>query len=84
MKPLRQSQAWTRRIRQNALAATVEAVQEALVSGDRVQLVGFGTWSVQNRPARMGRNPSSGESIQIAAKNVVRFKPGASLSNAVN
>ena len=67
-----------------ALAAMLESVEEALVSGKRVQLVGFGTWSVNRREARMGRNPSSGESIEIAAKNVVRFKPGASLSNAVN
>lgn len=67
-----------------ALAAMLESVEETLVSGKRVQLVGFGTWSVNRREARMGRNPSSGESIEIAAKNVVRFKPGASLSNAVN
>ncbi len=67
-----------------ALAATLEAVEEALVGGERVQLVGFGSWSVDNRGARMGRNPSTGESIQIAAKNVVKFKPGASLSKAVN
>ncbi|MCY4146774.1 MAG: HU family DNA-binding protein [Chloroflexi bacterium] len=67
-----------------ALAAMLEAVEEALVGGDRVQLVGFGTWSVNERPARMGRNPSSGESIHIAAKKVIRFKPGASLANAVN
>ena len=67
-----------------ALAATVAAVEEALVSGDRVQLVGFGTWSVDNRSARTGRNPATGESIQIAAKNVVKFKPGASLTKAVN
>lgn len=67
-----------------ALAAMLESVEEALVGGKRVQLVGFGTWSVNRREARMGRNPSSGESIEIAAKNVVRFKPGASLSNAVN
>lgn len=67
-----------------ALAAMIESVEEALVGGDRVQLVGFGTWSVNARSARAGRNPSTGESIQISAKNVIRFKPGASLSKAVN
>ncbi len=67
-----------------ALAAMIESVEEALVGGERVQLVGFGTWSVNRREARMGRNPSNNESIEIAAKNVVRFKPGASLAKSVN
>ena len=67
-----------------ALEATTSAIQAALESGDRVQLVGFGTWSVNERSARAGRNPATGESIQIASKKVVRFKPGATLANAVN
>ncbi|MCY3574625.1 MAG: HU family DNA-binding protein [Chloroflexi bacterium] len=67
-----------------ALAAMLEAVEEALVAGDRVQLIGFGTWSVNERSARTGRNPSNNEVIEIPAKNVVKFKPGASLAKAVN
>jgi len=55
-----------------------------LKKDDRVSLVGFGSWSVSQRNAREGRNPSTGKTIQIEAKNVVKFKAGADLSNAVN
>ena len=65
------------------LDATVEAVKEALVAGDNVQLVGFGTYSVTERPAREGVNPRTGEKLTIAAKKVVKFKAGAELANAV-
>lgn len=67
-----------------ALEAFVSSVTEALKDGDRISLVGFGSFSVDKRDARMGRNPRTGEEIQIAAKNVVKFKPGAGLSDAVN
>lgn len=67
-----------------ALEAFVSAVTDALANEDRVSLVGFGSWSVDQRNARTGRNPRTGEEIQIAAKNVVKFKPGASLTDAVN
>ena len=67
-----------------ALDAFVSSVSSALADGDRISLVGFGSWSVDKRNARTGRNPRTGEEIQIAAKNVVKFKPGASLTNAVN
>ena len=67
-----------------ALEAFTDSVTAALASGDRISLVGFGSFSVDRREARTGRNPQSGETIQIAAKNVVKFKPGAGLSNAVN
>ena len=67
-----------------ALEAFTDSVEAALKSGDRVSLVGFGSFSVDRRDARMGRNPQTGEEIQIAAKNVVKFKPGAGLSKAVN
>ena len=59
-----------------ALDATVEAVKD-------VQLVGFGTYSVTERPAREGVNPRTGEKLAIAAKKVVKFKAGAELANAV-
>jgi len=55
-----------------------------LKKGGRVSLVGFGSWSVSKRSAREGRNPQTGATIKIAAKNVVKFKAGAELSGAVN
>lgn len=67
-----------------ALDAFVSSVTDALSSGERISLVGFGSWSVDKRDARIGRNPRTGQEIQIAAKNVVKFKPGAGLSEAVN
>ena len=67
-----------------ALQAFTESVTAALQDGERISLIGFGSFSVDHRDARTGRNPSTGETIQIAAKNVVKFKPGAGLSKAVN
>ena len=62
-----------------SLDATIDAVTEALKTGDRVALVGFGSFSVSERSARTGRNPQTGKEITIAAKKVVKFKPGAEL-----
>src|SRR5690606_7480826 len=67
-----------------ALDAFVGATAGALKKGDRISLVGFGSFSVSNRAARTGRNPQTGKEIKIAAKNVVRFKAGAELSDKVN
>ena len=67
-----------------ALDAVVESVTEGLSNGDRIALVGFGSWSVEQRGARTGRNPRTGDAIQIPAKKVVKFKAGAGLSDAVN
>lgn len=67
-----------------ALDATVEAIKEALVAGDKVQFVGFGTFEVAERPERQGVNPATGEKITIAAKKVAKFKAGAELAEAVN
>ena len=67
-----------------ALDATVNALKEALIAGDKIQLVGFGTFSVNERPAREGINPATKEKIQIAAKKVAKFKAGAELSDALN
>ena len=67
-----------------ALEATIEAIKNALVEGDKVQLIGFGTFSVNERPAREGINPATKEKIQIAAKKVVKFKAGAELAAGVN
>ena len=67
-----------------ALDATVNALKEALIAGDKIQLVGFGTFSVNERPAREGINPATNEKIQIAAKKVAKFKAGAELADALN
>jgi DNA-binding protein HU-beta len=67
-----------------ALDAFVSATGNALKSGDRLSLVGFGSWSVSKRAARDGRNPQTGKTIKIAAKNVVKFKAGADLEGSVN
>ena len=67
-----------------ALDATVAAVKDALVAGDKVSLVGFGTFSVNERPAREGINPANKQKIQIAAKKVAKFKAGAELNAALN
>lgn len=67
-----------------ALEAAVEAIKTALVEGDKVQLISFGTFSVNERPAREGMNLRTGEKIQIAAKKVAKFKAGAELTAALN
>jgi DNA-binding protein HU-beta len=67
-----------------ALNAVLDGITDALKDGDKVTLIGFGTFSVSKREARTGRNPQTGETIQIAAKNVVKFKPGKELSDSVN
>ncbi|KGO84420.1 MULTISPECIES: HU family DNA-binding protein [Flavobacterium] len=67
-----------------ALESFVGNVGDTLKKGGRVSLVGFGSWSVSKRAAREGRNPQTGATIKIAAKNVVKFKPGAELDGSVN
>ncbi|MEH7222258.1 MULTISPECIES: HU family DNA-binding protein [Bacillaceae] len=66
-----------------AVDAVFEAVQNALSSGDKVQLIGFGNFEVRERAARKGRNPQTGEEIEIAASKVPAFKPGKALKDAV-
>ena len=66
-----------------ALDATTEAIKAALVAGDKVQLVGFGTFSVNERPARQGINPATKQKINIPAKKVDKFKAGAELNDAI-
>ncbi|WP_446831536.1 HU family DNA-binding protein [Candidatus Foliamicus sp.] len=67
-----------------AVDAVLGAISGALAQGDTVSLVGFGTFSVKHRAARQGRNPRTGESIQIAATSVPGFKAGRALKDAVN
>ena len=67
-----------------ALEATVSVIKAALAAGDKVQLVGFGTFAVAEKPAREGINPRSGEKITIAAKKAAKFKAGAEFAEAIN
>ena len=66
-----------------ALEATLDAIAGALKSGDKIALVGFGTFSVSERPSRTGINPRTKEQITIAAKKIAKFKAGAELENAL-
>ena len=67
-----------------AIDATLDEIKEALAKGDKIPLVGFGTFAVSKRSAREGRNPRTGETVKIAARNAVTFKAGAALKDAVN
>ncbi len=67
-----------------ALESLTDNVTKTLKKGGKVALVGWGTWSVSKRNARTGRNPQTGETIKIKAKNVVRFKAGSKFDDAVN
>ena len=69
---------------ERALDATIDSINKALKKGDRIGLVGFGSFSVAKRAARIGRNPQNGNEIKIAAKKVVKFKAGSDLSGSVN
>lgn len=62
-----------------ALDATLESISQALANADKVQLIGFGTFSVVEKPERKGHNPRTKEEIVIPARKVVKFKPGAGL-----
>jgi DNA-binding protein HU-beta len=74
----------TKAAAKKALESFLGNVEKSLKKGNRVSLVGFGSWSVSRRAAREGRNPQTGKTIKIAAKNVVKFKAGSDLSKAVN
>ena len=67
-----------------ALDATIEAITGALVKGDRVPLVGFGTFATSKRAARVGRNPQTGAEVKIPARVVPGFKAGSKLKDALN
>lgn len=69
---------------EGALSAFMDAVTETLKSDNSLTLIGFGTFSVSHRKARTGRNPQTGASINIAAKNVAKFKAGKKLTESLN
>ncbi len=66
------------------VAATFDAITDALAKGDKVQLVGFGTFETRARAARMGKNPQTGEAVKIAACKAPAFKAGKALKDIVN
>ena len=68
----------------DALQGFMAAITDTMKKGDKLQLIGFGTFSVSKRAARDGRNPQTGKVIKIPARNVVKFKVGSKLSEAVN
>lgn len=69
---------------EQAVNATMDGITAALAEGHKVVLVGFGVFEVKASKARMGRNPKTGEEIEIAAKNTPKFRPGKTLKEAVN
>ena len=66
------------------LNTTFDAIKQALVEGDKVQIIGFGTFEIRNRAARKGRNPQTNEEIDIPASKLPSFKAGKALKEAVN
>ena len=74
----------TKKDSEAALNATIDAITSALAGGDKVSLVGFGTFEVKERAARMGRNPRTKEEVQIPASKAPVFKAGKQLKDAVN
>lgn len=69
---------------EKAINAFVKTTKETLAKKESIQLIGFGTFSVSERSARTGRNPQTGKEIQIAAKNVAKFKAGKALDDSIN
>ncbi len=74
----------TKKEAEAALKAFIAITTSKLVKGDKIQLVGFGTFEVSKRPARQGRNPKTGEVMKIKACKAPKFKPGKALKDAVN
>jgi len=74
----------THRDAEYAVKTILDAMGEALVRGHRIEIRGFGSFSINRRPPRMGRNPRSGESVHIPEKRVPHFKPGKALREAVD
>lgn len=73
----------TKAASKQAVEATLEGMEKGLQDGGKVNIAGFGTFSVKKQKARNGRNPQTGEPIEIPAKNVVKFTPGKNLRDAI-
>lgn len=74
----------TRRDAEFAVKAILDAINDALVHGHRIEIRGFGSFAINHRPPRIGRNPRNGESVAIPEKRVLHFKPGKALREAVD
>ena len=74
----------TKKDAEAAVKAVADTITDAMIQGDKVQLVGFGTFEVRERAARFGRDPRTGESMEIAASKAPAFKAGQGLKDAVN
>ena len=74
----------TKKDSEKAVKAVIDVISQALVKGDKVQLIGFGTFDVSERAAREGHNPRTGEAMKIAASKAPRFKAGKALKERVN
>ena len=81
---LAEKTAFSKKDAEKVLGAFVDVINESLVKGDKVQLIGFGTFDVKDRPARKARNPRTGEEIEIAASKAPVFKAGKALKDKVN
>jgi DNA-binding protein HU-beta len=75
---------FTKKDAEKALGAITDVIADALAKGDKVQIVGFGSFEVRKRPARVARNPRTGEQIKIAASKAPVFKAGKGLKDGVN
>ena len=84
VEAIAQASGLTKKDSEAALKATFDTIKAALAAGDKVQLVGFGTFEVTKRPARKGRNPQTGEAMKIAAAKAPKFRAGKGLKDAVN
>ena len=73
----------TKKETQKVIDAVTETIRDSLSAGEKVSLVGFGTFQLANRKARTGRNPQTGQSIEIPAKKIPKFKPGKDLKERV-
>ena len=74
----------SKKVADQALAAVLDSIKEGLKQGEKVSLVGFGTFETRKRAARKGRNPQTGKEMKIAAKTVPAFRPGKALKDTVN
>ena len=74
----------TKKDSENALNAILDVIAETMAKGEKVQLIGFGTFEAKKRPARVARNPRTGESVKIAACKAPAFKAGKALKDIVN
>lgn len=83
VKKISENSGLTEKDAEKALKGFTEAITDFLADGEKVQIVGFGTFEVSERAARTGRNPKTGEEIQIEAKKVPKFSAGKALKNAV-